>query len=126
MNEILSQNGLKIFHLNIRSLTSKLDQFKLLLENKNIDIFSLSETWLHTGISSNILSIPGYAFVRYDRETVENVVKRGGGLGVYYNPIECLEKRRKIHLAGFMYKKTLRSEYLVIGNFQLNSLTKKS
>ena len=60
----------------------------MLLENNSIDIFSVSETWLHSGISSNILAIPGYGFVRHDREVEvkEHLVKRGGGLGVYYNP----------------------------------------
>ena len=88
MNGILSQKGFKIFHLNIRSLVPKLDQLKILLEYNDVDIFSISETWLHEGISSNILSIPGYVFVRLDREVVghEHQVKRGGGLGVYYNP----------------------------------------
>ena len=88
MDEVLKQKGFKIFHLNIRSLTPKLDQLRVLIENKNIDIFSISETWLHSGISSHILSIPGYAFERYDRETKlnEHLVKCGGGLGVYYNP----------------------------------------
>ena len=69
MDEILSQKGFNIFHLNIRSLTPKLDQLRILLENNNVDIFSISETWLHAGISCSILSIPGYAFARYDRET---------------------------------------------------------
>ena len=58
MNKVLSQKGFKIMHLNIRSLTSKLDQLRTMLGNNNIDIFSMSETWLHAGIRSNILSIP--------------------------------------------------------------------
>ena len=87
MDELFSQKGFSIFHLNIRSLTPKLDQLRSTFENRKIDIFTISETWLHKGICSNILSIPGYSFARYDRETLthEHMVKRGGGLGIYYD-----------------------------------------
>ena len=86
MEKILQQKGFNIFHLNIRSLTPKLDQLRSIIENKNIDVFSISETWLHKGISSSILSISGYAIARFDRECTgqNHMVKRGGGLCVYY------------------------------------------
>ena len=87
LGDIVNQKGLKIFHLNIRSLIPKIEQLRLILEDRKIDIFSISESWLHAGVCSSIVSIPGYDLVRQDRETMinEHAVKRGGGLCVYYN-----------------------------------------
>ena len=47
----------------------------------------MSETWLHNMISNNLVSIPGCAIYRHDRQSVRddlpNVTKKGGGLAVY-------------------------------------------
>ena len=67
--------------INVRSLVNKIDQFRLHFENSGIDIITLSETWLHRDICSNILQLDGYQLFRWDR-TVLNVgqdtAKRGG------------------------------------------------
>ena len=44
--------GFKVMHLNIRSLVSKYEQLKYELESCNVDIFSISETWLTEGVCS--------------------------------------------------------------------------
>ena len=67
IKELESQKGFKIVHLNIRSLLNKFDQFKR--ENHNVDIFTVSETWLSDGVSSNILQIKGYDMIRHDRQS---------------------------------------------------------
>ena len=88
MKDISSQKGFKIVHLNIRSLVNKYEQVKFKLENADIDIFSISETWLTEGLSSNILNINGYNLERFDREIIEidtGLPKRGGGLCIYYD-----------------------------------------
>jgi len=72
--------GLKIAHLNVRSLIPKLDSLKLLLENKPSDVFTVSETWLELSILDNEIRLPaaGYSCVRSDR-----LGKVGGGCMAY-------------------------------------------
>ena len=72
-----SQRGLKLSHLNIRSLNNKKDNLESFLKKCPYDIFSLSETWLNDNISSNLVSIPNYNFERKDRTS------HGGGVGCY-------------------------------------------
>ena len=77
--------GLHIAHLNCRSLFGDKDQFFLEIENSNIDCLSLSETWLHKDIRDGQVHIPGYSFIRDDRQALNNKgnTKTGGGLMVY-------------------------------------------
>ena len=70
-------------HLNIRSLPKKIDQLRVILEGSNIDIFTLSETWLHDKVDSHMLQINGYNIYKQDRGTFHSVKKRGGGLLTY-------------------------------------------
>ena len=49
---------------------------------------TLSETWLNSNISDNIISIPGYNIFRLDRQTLNPVtnkikLKVGGGTAIY-------------------------------------------
>lgn len=47
LKDMRSSRGLRIAHLNIRSLRNKLDTLSLEgLDNRTIDILTLSETWL--------------------------------------------------------------------------------
>ena len=43
--------GLKVSHLNIRSVYPKLDSLKLWLLNQSLDVFTVSETWLKPSIT---------------------------------------------------------------------------
>ena len=74
----IKSRGLKIAHLNIRSLLGKLDQLKLLMSSKPFDILTLSETWLCKDILDSELELPGYTCTRMDRSN-----KRGGGVIIY-------------------------------------------
>ena len=88
LNEVTSQKGFKVIHLNIRSLVNKYEQLKYELENNEVDIFSISESWLTEGVSTNILNITGYNLIRHDRHFIDvdtGLPKRGGGLCIYYN-----------------------------------------
>ncbi len=46
-----SNRGLKIAHLNVRSITNKIDSLRLLLLNNPFDVLTISETWLTKNIS---------------------------------------------------------------------------
>ena len=75
--------GFKLGHLNIRSLVKKMDQVRLMLSNSDIDVFSLSETWLKSHLHSGLVELEGYNMFRLDRGTRGK--KRGGGLVTYIN-----------------------------------------
>ena len=73
--------GLKILHHNIRSLWAHIDSLKIELAHSQIDILTISETWLKTNIDSKLVEIPNYTLIRHDRETqnANNTTKQGGG-----------------------------------------------
>lgn len=74
-------SGLKLAHLNVRSLKSirnnTIDQVRSLLEGQSIDVFAVSETWLNSEVSDAEVSIDGYTLYRKDRGS------RGGGVAIY-------------------------------------------
>ena len=82
--QLNAAKGFKIVHLNIRSLPRKIDQLRAILENSLLDIVTLSETWLHSKIDSQIVHIKGYTLYRFDRKVSQkDKNKRGGGLIAY-------------------------------------------
>ena len=74
--------GLYIIHMNARSLNSNFSLIKPLIENNQIDICTISETWLHDLIPNSFVTIPRYTLIRQDR-TLLDQNKRGGGLAIY-------------------------------------------
>ena len=73
-------HGLKIAHLNVRSINNKIDQIQLeLLQGQFFDILTFSESWLNDLFEDAEVQIPGFAYVRKDREGS----LKGGGNIVY-------------------------------------------
>ena len=70
---------LRIGHLNVRSLTNKLDEVNLFLHDNDLDLLCLSETWLTPQILDSFLVFPGYGIVRRDRDG-----RRGGGVAIVH------------------------------------------
>ena len=70
--------GLGIAHLNVRGLTSKIDEVKYLLFKHDFKIFCTSETFLGSRNSSAFYDITDYCIVRRDRG-----FNNGGGLLCY-------------------------------------------
>ena len=64
-------------YLSINSLTKHNDELRILLFDYSIDIISINETKLDDTIKSCEVHIPGYEFVRRDRN------RQGGGVGFY-------------------------------------------
>ena len=84
----LAGNGLKCYHLNVRSLFSKVDQLKNMscFLTKNVSVFGLTETHLTSNMSDGELCIPHYNLFRRDR-----VSGPGGGVALYVlNSIKCV------------------------------------
>ena len=73
---------LGLCHANMRSLVSdrsKLDDLKYIADSNNIDVITVSETWLNVNIPDCLLAIPGFQpILRQDRQ-----VGCGGGVAVY-------------------------------------------
>ena len=83
--KLSGSRGFHIAHLNCRSIFGDKDQFFLEIENSGIDCLTLSETWVHCDIPDSKLMVPGYQFIRNDRQAlnIKGKVKAGGGLIVY-------------------------------------------
>ena len=78
-----SAKGLKFCHLNVRSLLNKVDQFKLQFGDSEIEVITVSESWLTEEIDSNILTMKNYHLYRVDRTYLNEAniaIKKGGGL----------------------------------------------
>ena len=73
------KNELTLFHLNVRSLKNKFDDFYKYLGSLkiNFSLIGISETWL-TDNSANLYDISGYKFLNVNRKN-----KVGGGVGLY-------------------------------------------
>ena len=76
-------NGIKIAHLNVNGLQSKLRQVEMLLHYCHLDILAITETHLNWKVSDSEISVDGYETERFDREG-----KSGGGSLLYYR--SCL------------------------------------
>ena len=100
MNELKGLPGFKISHLNIRSLTNKIDQLRIDLPNSGFDIFTISETWLNHLVEDKLVSIQGYSLVRADRKAKRpnGQVKVGGGLGIYTKTDLQIDSNKYINL----------------------------
>ena len=85
LTEFLSlakEKGLKLVHLNVRSIFKKIDQLRVILATPSIEILAISETWLHNAHPMESIHINGYTCYRQDRTGAQNEV-RGGGLVTY-------------------------------------------
>ena len=85
-SDIKALKGLKIVHLNCRSIYNKIEEIRYLF--KGIDILMCFETWLSEGMSDHLVSIEGMDLYRWDRyNCIPNGVHktRGGGIACYIN-----------------------------------------
>ena len=58
-------------------MSKKIDDIKLLIARSELNLLCLTESWLNRSISDEELAIPGYRFIRFDRDLGD--IKRGGG-----------------------------------------------
>ena len=72
-----NNNGLKIAHLNVRSILPKIEQMRIMVEQSNVDILAISEIWLDSNIFDFEIDIPKYDLLRRDRN------RHGGGVALY-------------------------------------------
>ena len=73
--------GFRITHLNITSIPKYIDQLRIYLVNKPLDILTINETRLDESISNAEVNIQGYNLWRKDR------FRYGGGVAIYTRDI---------------------------------------
>ena len=56
-----------IAHLNIRSVRNKIETLQIHMKQEQIDILTLSETWLDPRDADTNYLIDNYSLIRYDR-----------------------------------------------------------
>lgn len=79
--ERFSRNFLKIGVHNARSLTKNIDNYRTLLENSELTVLAISESWLKPSITNKFVELQGYKIIRSDRCNKKK--KRGGGVAFY-------------------------------------------
>ena len=83
MDSLKAAKGFKLLHLNVRSLTKKIDQLRIWFEESKLDVITLSETWLNESVYPKSVNINGYTSYRQDRNFSVVSKKRRGGLLMY-------------------------------------------
>ena len=81
-------------HLNIKSLTNKLDSLKQLLNSLYLpyQIIRLTETWLND-TNDDIFKLDSYDFVKVNRTS-----RNGGGVGIYISKNMNFKLRRVLNI----------------------------
>ena len=82
----MSMKGFKFYHVNTRSLFSKLTQLEILYSD--VDVLCCTETWLDNRFSNDLISLPGKMVFRCDRRNNvfdPNARPTAGGVCVYMN-----------------------------------------
>ncbi len=69
--------GLKVAHINVRSLYPKIDEIRYLLADASLDILCITEAWLDKTITDSQIKVNGYLVERNDRN------RHGGGVVIY-------------------------------------------
>lgn len=75
--------GLNVCHINAQSLRNKIDEFRLIFENSDVDVICVTETWLNKSISDAFVGLDKYNIFRCDRETL------GGGVSIFVKKNIC-------------------------------------
>ena len=70
----MEDKGLKVIHLNIRSIVPKIDLLRAWVYLHKPNVITLSETFLNSDISDNEISISNYVLYRSDRISRHGVV----------------------------------------------------
>ena len=93
LEDIGKEKGIKLVHLNIRSLLNEIDQLRIVVQGSGLDIITLSETWMQGHLCSQLVDISGYSMIRQDRDFDKVGKKRGGGLVTYIHSTKFPEFR---------------------------------
>ena len=71
------RKGLTFLNINARSLIPKLAEIKIIAQQTNAAVISITESWLDHTVTDNEINIDGYTIIRCDRN------RNGGGACTY-------------------------------------------
>ena len=90
INVLAKTKGLKIANLNVNSLMKHLDEIRLILSNKALDILAINESKIDNQISNDEIHIHGFNIIRKDRN------RFGGGVVLYIRDTISFSDRKDI------------------------------
>jgi len=81
-NNICYVNNVKVLYTNVGSLTSgtKREELKMLIDQENIDIIGITETWGKPTIVDTEMKIPGFKLYRKKQSCSKSYNRRRGGI----------------------------------------------
>ena len=82
--------GFKLAHLNIASIPKHLDEVKVFMKDKPVDVLSVNETRLNDTINNDEIRIPGYVVFRKDRS------RNGGGVVLYIREVHNVTEKAEV------------------------------
>ena len=89
---ITNDNIFSMTHLNIKSLTNKLDSLKQLLNWLYLPYQIITETWLND-TNDDIFKLDSYDFFKVNRTS-----RNGGGVGIYISKNMNFKLRRDLNI----------------------------
>ena len=95
--------GFKIASLNIASLPAHIDELRLLMADKNLDVLAINETRLSDSIDDSCIHIQGYDIVRRDRN------RNGGGVCLYIR--SSINFKTRSNLMSDIYEAIIANNY---------------
>lgn len=92
LDHISTAKGLKVVHVNARSLLQHFDELHVSFLNGSFDIIIFTESWLHSNCTDTLVNIDGYNLYRLDRQTptASGSTKKGGGIAIYIRASFCV------------------------------------
>ena len=84
VNDFATCKGLKFVHVNVRSLLPKIDMIRADFLSSDLDVLTISETWLRPSIPDALIMANNYSVYRFDRHSNNGDQKSiGGGVCIY-------------------------------------------
>ena len=106
--EFEQSKGIKIFHVNVRSLFNKIPEINS--SYNCCDVIIVTETWLNASIPDSAVMIPNFVLIRQDRHETE--MKKGGGICIYIEEKYSITKLERISC--------VTSDYEILGSLSRN------
>ena len=81
---------LKILYFNARSIKMKMEELKVMIEEKKPDVIAIVESWLNEDIADSEINLKHFDMIRIDRNNESK--QRGGGVLIFVNQsMKCLK-----------------------------------
>ena len=60
LDDLSKTKGFKLLHMNVRSQSKKMDQIRLMLHGTDLDVITISETWLNESVGLKTVILEDY------------------------------------------------------------------